>query len=303
MPRNSGSSSYATQVDLRPGRNLLVNVNAAVDPFTGDLTWYFTSIDPATGQPPTNPLEGFLPPNVTPPEGEGGVLFTVAARPLPDGTVIRNRATVGFDDGIPVETPEWLNTVDATPPESHVLPLPANEDSASFTLRWEAVGSPADLLDFSVYVSEDGGEFRVWRLSTTATADTFTAPGGHTYSFYSVARDSCGNLEAAPASPDAHTYSRVAVEDASQLQLALEGARPNPATEAGRVWFALPSWEPAVLEVVDIAGRRLLTREVGALGPGWHSLDLSGSVGRPGLYFLRLSQAGRLLRTRMVIIG
>src|SRR5262249_15186178 len=42
-----GLSSYATQVDLRPsGNNLLVNVSAGVDLFTGVMTWYFTSIDP-----------------------------------------------------------------------------------------------------------------------------------------------------------------------------------------------------------------------------------------------------------------
>src|SRR5262249_34444250 len=241
------------------------------DQFTGNLAWYFASIDPDTGQPPADTTVGFLPPNLTPPEGEGRVTFTVVPRPVPDGTIIRNRATVAFDDGIATETPEWSNMVDATPPESHVLPLGANQDSASFTIHWEAVGSP-DLMDFSVYVSQSGGAYRAWRLNTTATADTFTAPGGHTYAFYSIARDSCGNVEEAPQTPDAQTYSRVAVENTGLWPLALEGARPNPATGSPRIWFALPSEAPAVLDIMDIAGRLLSRRDVGFLGPGRHSV-------------------------------
>ena len=40
------------------------------------LTVTFTSIDPLTGQPPTD-LRGFLPQDINPPEGEGGVTFTI----------------------------------------------------------------------------------------------------------------------------------------------------------------------------------------------------------------------------------
>jgi len=68
------------------------------------------------------------------------------------------------------------------------------------------------------------------------------------------------------------------------------------------VWFTLPSRERAVLEVMDIAGRRVLRREVGSLGPGRHLVDLSASLRAPGLYFLRLAQGGQLLRARVAVI-
>jgi hypothetical protein len=299
-----GLSSYATQVDLRPGRNLLVNVSASLDRFTGVLSWYFTSIDPVTGQPPTNPLVGFLPANLVPPEGEGSVLFTVMPRAgLATGTQIGNRAAITFDDPPAVNTPDWLNLVDNSPPSSHVLALGANQDSMSFTVRWEATGSPPDLKDFTIYAAEDGGAYRAWRLNTVATADTFVCGGRHTYSFYSVARDLSGNIEAAPGSPDAQTFARLAgAGDGGPWRLALEGAHPNPAVNGVRVWFTLPSRERAVLEVMDIAGRRVLRREVGSLGPGRHLVDLSASLRAPGLYFLRLAQGGQLLRARVAVI-
>jgi hypothetical protein len=36
-------------------------------------------------------------------------------------------------------------------------------------------------------------------------------PGGHTYAFYSVARDMTGNIEPPPPAPDAQTLSTTAV--------------------------------------------------------------------------------------------
>jgi hypothetical protein len=297
-----GLRSYATEVDLRPTHDVIVRVGVYFDVATGVLSWSFGSIDPATGALPEDPLSGFLPPNVTPPEGEGSVMFTVMPLPsLPAGTSIANEATLVFD-GDPLVTPSWQNRIDATPPASSVLPLGANQDSASFTVQWAAEDAPPDLHDFSVYVSEDGGPFRPWRVHTTATADTITAPGGHTYAFFSLARDSSGNLESPPATPDVETFSRVAVEGARGPRLALAGAAPNPAPAgAARVWFTLPDAARATLEVIDVAGRRTMRREVGALGAGRHVVDLGAAAPAPGLYFLRLARGGTVLTTRMAV--
>ncbi len=300
-----GLSSFATQVDLRPARDLLVNANAAVDPFTGVVTWYFSSIDPATGQTP--PLIGFLPPNVNPPEGEGSVLFTVMPRPgLSSGTQISNAATITFDGGAPHTTGSVVNTVDNTPPSSHVQPLPVSSDQPSIPVQWTADGAPLGLKDFTVYVAEDGASYRVWRLNIASLTDTLAPPTDHhfhNYAFYSVARDQSGNVEAPPPGPDATTQSRTAVGDAGPWQLALEGARPNPAFGALRVWFTLPNRDAASLEMLDVAGRRVIRREVGSLGAGPHSVTLESSPPlRPGLYFLRLAQQTHVLRARVALI-
>jgi hypothetical protein len=302
-----GLSSYSTVVDLRPGYDLLVNVNAGVNPFTGLLSWYFTSINPATGQPPRDPLVGFLPPNNTPPQGEGSVLFTVMPRPmLSIGTQISNTASITFDNNAPVVTDEWFNTIDTAPPASHVLPLPAISDQPSVPVSWASEGAAADLRDFTVYVAEDDAPYRVWRLNTAAANDTLVPPTDHhvhKYAFYSVARDLSGNIEAPPGAADATTQSRTGVGEAAPWSLALAGARPNPTLGPLRVWFTLPSREPAALEIIDIAGRRVLRRDVGSLGPGPHSVTLETSPPlRPGLYFLRLAQGSLALRTRVAVI-
>src|SRR5207248_3105035 len=51
---------FAATVDLRSTKNLLVKINASLNSASGVLTWSFQSLDPATNQPPTDPLAGFL---------------------------------------------------------------------------------------------------------------------------------------------------------------------------------------------------------------------------------------------------
>jgi hypothetical protein len=54
--------------------------------------------------------------------------------------------------------------------------------------------------------------------------------------------------------------------------------------------------------MLDVAGRIVVTREVGELGPGNHTLNLA--VGRtlaPGVYLLRLTRDGRSIQARAVI--
>lgn len=52
-----------------------------------------------------------------------------------------------------------------------------------------------------------------------------------------------------------------------------------------------------MLEVFDISGRRVLTREIA--GSGQHAVDLGGGL-RSGLYFLRLTQGDASAETRAV---
>jgi hypothetical protein len=73
---------------------------------------------------------------------------------------------------------------------------------------------------------------------------------------------------------------------------ALEGAWPNPSSGgAPAVAFRLPDGSPALLELLDVSGRRVLEREVGTLGIGRHRVNLASErrLG-PGIYLLRLTQ-------------
>jgi hypothetical protein len=69
------------------------------------------------------------------------------------------------------------------------------------------------------------------------------------------------------------------------------------------VSFALADASPATIEVLDLAGRRVESREVGAFGAGPHELALGeGREWAPGVYLLRLSRAGTAVTRKLAIV-
>jgi hypothetical protein len=77
----------------------------------------------------------------------------------------------------------------------------------------------------------------------------------------------------------------------------------NPALGLFSVSFSLPDARPARLELYDVNGRRVLTREVGAMGVGTHVLRLQEtSALRSGVYWLRLVHPDRTLVARAALV-
>jgi hypothetical protein len=90
---------------------------------------------------------------------------------------------------------------------------------------------------------------------------------------------------------------------APTVQLAMRGVSPNPSIDGRlRVEFTLHDGSPARLELIDVVGRVLSSKQVGALGPGTHLLDVSGGAALPpGIYFLRLTQGQYEVRARAAV--
>jgi hypothetical protein len=98
--------------------------------------------------------------------------------------------------------------------------------------------------------------------------------------------------------------SPTSVNDQASLDFALERVRPNPARASDlNVQFALPTAAAARLELLDISGRLVASREVGSLGAGRHSVNLTeGRKIAPGLYWVRLAQGANWRGTRVAVI-
>jgi hypothetical protein len=90
--------------------------------------------------------------------------------------------------------------------------------------------------------------------------------------------------------------------DVPAASLVRFGASPNPSRGRITASFTLPDAAAARLELIDVAGRRVDVRDVGALGVGSHRVDLaSGSRLAPGTYALRLIRGTEVLTSLAVV--
>lgn len=99
------------------------------------------------------------------------------------------------------------------------------------------------------------------------------------------------------------TTNEAWVETPALLRFALHGLQPNPSRGAAYAAFTLPSWAGGELELLDVTGRRIASREIGSLGPGRHvvRLDEHETV-PPGLYLVRLRWNDREATARGVVM-
>jgi hypothetical protein len=100
------------------------------------------------------------------------------------------------------------------------------------------------------------------------------------------------------------TTDPIGVDDSRSNDFGLTGVVPNPSRgERFAVRFRLPDTAPSQLAIFDAGGRLMASEEVGALGAGVHVVDLSLQPPiRPGIYFIRLSRAGRNANTRAAVV-
>jgi len=257
------------------------------DPATGIIIWKFEDIN--------------LPPNKNPPEGEGWVSFQIKSRKaLASGTQIKNKASITFDFNEPVITGDVLNTIDAFPPISNVLPLVAEQPLSTFEVHWSGVddGPGSGVRNYAIYVSDNGGPYTVWR-TTDATSGIFTGQNGHTYRFYSIARDNVGNVEVSSTVPDAITTVKL-----------LEGVAvsPNPFVPT-RGHTAISFFGTDVsfskIKVFNKAGELVKTLEEteGREVLEWNTTNDDGKNLASGVYiWVSTNQAGKQVKGKFAII-
>ena len=91
---------------------------------------------------------------------------------------------------------------------------------------------------------------------------------------------------------------------AADAQFALEGARPNPAVgHRVTVSFVLPDAAPARLDLLDITGRRVATRDLAGLGAGRHQVAFEPEHAlQPGVYLVKLTGAGGMRTAKVCVM-
>ncbi len=269
-----------------------------------------------------------LPPNVTAPEGEGFVRFTLRPNAgLPDGTEIRNDADIVFDFNPPIATPEVLHEIRTvsdlsalvTAPDAIEVGMPLSVDIVVANLR----GDPAE--ESSVTIQTGG----LPGVTATTTLGTCTGAGPIVCEFGTLEQGALAEVTlTAPAPPVGQftisaatattAFDGFAANDTDLIEVSItpvgtEGdpndlrevtlalPRPNPARGATTLRWGLPAAGRADVRVYDLLGRevaRLVDDQPAEAG--WHETRWDAQVAS-GVYIVRL-RAGDEMRTRRLVV-
>jgi hypothetical protein len=181
-----GRRDFTTSIPLEDSPGWMLAIKVGLDPDSRIATWRFRTIDPATGDLPAFTADGFLPPNLIPPEGEGQVQFSVQPSDgTPVGTEIDASASIVFDANDPIVTNTWTNVIgqptEAGGPGFHPLVPARILDTRSGN------GSPvAPLGDGETRVLDVAGRGGVPESGATAVVLNVTAVGASAASHLTV---------------------------------------------------------------------------------------------------------------------
>jgi hypothetical protein len=205
VPQNAASVNQ--RIDLSQDEGYFLDVIGGLDIQQGELFWLITTIDPATGQIPVNPFDGFLQINDSTGIGEGFVKFSLTPHESSvTGDTMAHFADIYFDLNPPITTNTHFNTIDAMAPTTVVEQLPGISDGNTLTLHIEATDDDggSGLETTEVYVAKNGQE-PVLLGKDRATEWLVAAETCDSLAFFARSIDKVGNAEPIPDLPQAIT--------------------------------------------------------------------------------------------------
>lgn len=247
---------------------------------------------------------------MVPLSGGGAIVGWLDSRPA--GTeVAAQRLTYGgrivwASDGVPVGTAQVVAPYWAA---RGLLAMAADGSDGAFFV-WPDVRPQGEL--FAMRLTGDGKPAAGWpaggtaicrRAERLATADMTYVGNGNAIVAWQLGGSAWATL-LAPDGPAARPRGPLSNEspNVDPEMIASRSVRLNPGPGGERLLFSLTGASPAPLELFDVAGRKVWSREVGGLGTGEHEVRLGNEAWLPaGLYLARLTQGGHRATTRIAI--
>jgi hypothetical protein len=292
VPRNI--AAYTQRLDVRDSLGIYVDVTAGVDTENSSVFWTLTSVDPTSGQLPSDPLAGFLAINDSLGSGEGYVTYTI--KPLPDastGDVVDAEASIVFDVNEPINTPAIFNTLDAVSPTSRVVSA-AEATPGLFDLLFDATDDAggAGVRDLALYSAVGDSAFRPLETSISGSSVPFVVDSGETYRFFSVATDHAGNVEAAKDAAEVVVSNEEERGREIPESFALHQNYPNPFNPTTTIPFDISESSEVEIKVFDVIGRLVRRYKLGDLRPGKYEHRINMVSIASGVYFYELRASG-----------
>lgn len=175
--------------------------------FTRDgavLRWRFETLSATAVGPPEDDTIGFLPPNTSPPAGEGFVSYRVdPAADVADGTVVDATASIVFDTNPAIVTNTWSNTFDLVPPSTTLDPVTTPSPANTVPLSWAGEDATSGVASYVVERLTDAGAVTL-QPGLEEPAYAVVGRRGDVLDVRVRAVDGAGNVEPADSAPVAH---------------------------------------------------------------------------------------------------
>ena len=329
IPEATASAEFVTITDvLDPSFN---PATLEVLSTSSDSTFSYS----VSGQTVTFRFTGInLPPNTTPPNGEGYVSFRVRpTTPLAEGTELRNEASIVFDFNPAILTRTVVHEVRQVADLATVIDAPDFiQEGQPFAFRVLASNLQGDAASDATATITTGTAIATATPSSgtctgagtgslvcdlgdleaeeVVTIDiTLDAPARGLYTFSSTVTTTAFDGFAANDA-DAVAAGVVGVgieEDDSGLprEVTLSTVRPNPARGAATLRWGLPAAGHADVRVYDLLGREVAVLAEGESAPaGWHETRWNADVAS-GVYVVRFAAeigGQTTVRTRPMVV-
>ena len=294
----NGLQSYSTIVDFKKEKNILLGLDITFDPTSGQLKWIFTSLDSISKQETTNPTLGFLPPNLKSPEGEGAVSFTIKLLDnIAASQEVNNKAHIYFDNNSVITTNTWSNTIDNKAPVSKVNEIVRDGSSKTFNLTWTVKDDESGVKEIAVYYAVNNGSFKPYATGVKASSLLFSGDKDSTYSFFTIATDSMGNVEKMKNYVEASTSITLGMNelfDGHNIKLSVF---PNPTEGTFNLELTSPLFLPSSISIFDIYGKEIVKDKI-TLQKGLNSFNYT--IENTGFYVIEVTIGNKTYRTQIV---
>jgi len=237
-------------------------------------------------------IEGIeLPPNVTPPEGEGFVSFSVEpVEGLSSGSVFENRATIIFDMNEPIMTNTWQNVLDTNSPHSIMNPISYIPGDSLINLSCNGYDDEngSGINKYMFYSSINSGPFSLIGESFENLIQyPVSKDERNSYRFYAITTDNVDNLESSlPALVELKSFplaSKSIENPTEQLKI-----YPNPTTGIFAVDFLSENQTVVDFQLYSVTGQLLKNERIGLFESGKHRFNIDISDIKQGVYFAKV---------------
>ncbi len=180
---------------------------------------------------------------------------------------------------------------------SKVNEILRDANSKTFNLTWTAKDEESGVKGIDVYYSINNGKFKPYAMDVKASSLLFKGDKDSTYSFFTIATDSMGNVEKMKGYVEATTSITLGINELYVDQNIKLSVFPNPTEGYFNVEFNSSLFLPSSISIIDMYGKEVVNEKI-SLQKGLNSFNYT--IEHAGFYVIEVTIGDKTYRTQIV---